>query len=741
MAKINDNLGKIFAKLASERSQRRLHDRFPGRYRAEVVETNDPLNMNRVRFKMPELHNFNLKPEDCPWAVPSFEHGGKGCGSWTSPCIGDIIWISFEKQHPYGPVWVGHAEPTRRRFYKLHALYQKTQIYVDKEGKPESEDTIPWDPDYYPKDGRPYSQGLRDRYGNMFVMDMTGFYPIEHKEKSAPTGIDALTEGKFKELSNTPEKNEPDLKMMAWISKYGHYFIIGDQGYKWDEEFEGDHEKDHEKEKKRINNLKKLLNEDEPKSEERDQRRVELRTDYGHKFEMRDVGWASDGGYAAKSGKIQSKSRADDLFEKENKKSEFDKRDERWIKLRSKGGMMFQMMDMGIHPQEDSFIRRKRIDEVGGKVDDEDNDWQDRDARQIRFVTRWGIKMVLDDRGSDEIDADQKESKHANGFLVKGRRWGHWSKYLSNADNEEVKGRTIPMVSISQPAYTAKFGETPNQTGGRGFGIDINEKNELNRLIMYSPMSKAIEMNDRFGYLMLTTDAKKAISKEWKYKRENEFTTVFCIAASDPEMNAYSMKLDRSNTYAILRTPTDQAFEARDGWNQNDEAFIEMRDVDNRGLVLSKQLKLSAMRDPNSLKYLVLDDEQFRLLLHNKQGKLQIYAIGDVEIISDANIRFSCPGEFTVNCTRHVINAGGGQHIVDRNTHGSTVDLHVPRSFAFHVGCSPGLGSPKASPIGGIAPSVTADTPPLLVPKFRQFRGNETLTEVNENVIIGEEQI
>ncbi len=739
--KINDNINKIYSKFNRERLQPSLYTRYPGFYRALVVETNDPLNMHRIRFIMPEMHNFSLKdkPEDCPWAVPTFQHGGKGSGSWTSPCIGDYVWITFEKQHPYGPIWAGHAEPTRRRFYKLHAVFHKSNIYVDDQGQPKSVDTIAWEDTYLPKDNRPYSQGIKDRYGNMLLIDMTGFYPKEHEKPASTAGSDAIkgSPQEFREQKEKPKNNEPDLKMMAMVSKYGNYFIIGDQGYDWKAEFEGDFEKDHDKEKARTFNLKKLLNENEPKGEERDQRRIELRTEYGHKFEMRDVGWSSKKGWAATSGKTVSKSRPNDLFESPNTQSKYDKMDERWTKIRTKGGMLMQFMDMGFHPQDDDFVKRARVEEIGGKVDEEESSWQDRDARQMRFITRWGIKFVLDDRGSDEKQADTKESKHANGFLIKGRRKANWSKYLSNADNEEVKFRSLPTTSSGTPAYTPKHGDQGTEFG---FGIDVNEKNDLNRMLLYTPMSKALELNDKFGYIFLTTDMKKSISKPWLYKKENEFATSICMGISDPEKNTYSLKLDRSNTYTSLTTPLDQTWEARDGFVPSAEGFMEARDMDNRALIMSKYLKLAALHDPTVLKYLVLDDNTTFILLHNLQNKIQLYSNTDIEIKAAANIRLHSGSDTTIKCSKFVVDASGTQFVVDGGGFGSTKPMFAPESHAYHIGVKAGTGAGPSSPKGGSAPPVIQAPTPNQIPAFRKKKSNNPYPDISMEVIKGEEK-
>jgi hypothetical protein len=740
---MNDNLNKMYEKFLNERSPKRLHDRFPGRYRALVVDTNDPLNMHRIRFLCPEMHNKSISASDAPWASPSFQHGGKGCGSWSSPCIGDIVWIGFEKQHPYGPIWLGHAEPTRRRYYKLHALYQKTNIYVDETGKPLGTDIIPteWEFGYLPKDGRPYSSGISDRYGNIFMMDMTGFVPSEHKQAPSLNGIDSIASSNtpFKQSSIPPISNNPDLKMITIASKCGHYFIIGDQGYKWDQEFTGNFDLDHSNEINRVNNLKKLLNENKPSG--RDQRRIEFRSDYGHKLEMRDVGWSSLSGYSAKKKtKVNSISRPDDLFKSSMQKSNSTDNDERWIKLRTKGGMLIQFMDMGFDPQEDTFIRKSRLNDIGSC--DNEGDWQNRDARQVRIISRHGFKFVIDDRGSDAVNGDVIERQHGNGILLKGRRLAMWNNYVTDGINESTKNRVITPVSPASPAYIPKFSENQNTTNnGRGFGIDVNEKNDLNRMMLYSPLSKVLELNDRYGYVFLSTDMKKSVSEPWKYKSENEFSKTISMAADDPESNTYSLKLDRSNTYACLTTPTNQAFEARDGWSPESEAFIEMRDMDERALVLSKSLKLSALHDPSLSKYVILEDRTNMVMIHNQIGKIQIYARGDVEVISDSNIRHTCKGAYNINCATFTVNAGSGHFSVTPGLVGSNVPVNGPIFNGTHTGCMSGSGGGSPAPVPKPVPPAVVTVAPPMVPLRRKFKSNISYTSINDFVIQDTEQI
>lgn len=723
---INDNLHGIYGKFAEERIPGSF-DRFPGMYRAEVVETNDPLNMHRVRFKCPELHDFDVKTEDCPWAVTTFSAGGKGAGSWGAPCIGDIVWISFEKQHPYGPVWSGFAEPTRVRFYKLHSVYQKGQIYVDSEGKPQSEDELNWIDDYGPKDGRPYSQGMSDRYGNMFSMNMTGFFPKEHDLAPADAGTDAIADSTFKAQTVKPKSNEPDSKMMSMVTKYGHYFILGDQGYDWQADFKGDFEEDHDNEKKRQENLIKLLHEDEPKSgEDYDQRRIEIRTAYGSKFEMRDVGYAQ-------MGPTESKAREGDLWPESNTVSKFSKRDERWLKLRTKGGHLLQFMDMGNDPSEDTFVRRSRIEEVGGKVDGEDDNWQGRDARQMRMVTRYGFKIVMDDRGTDDTAADEKEDPRGNGILVKGRRKSEFNEWIDPGADESTKDRVIAKPSIG---YKSKHG----LTNSLGYGIDINEKDELNRLMLYSPKSAAIEINDRYDYVMASTAMNDSLSGEWQYLKENEFSTAISMMFN-PELTSYTVKLDRANTYAAIGTPLGQAFEMRDGYDPKTEGFVEARDMDNRALILSKALKLAAIHDPDLKKFFAMLDDKMLIVMQNLEGNIQLYSSGNIEL-KGANIKIHADSQVSVLCNDFQVQASGTLFGVDGGGFGSNGPMFAPESHAVHIGCKEGIAAGSPGSHGSGASPITPEPSPKMVPDLRRGKNNENYVdrETAQQVIEGEQQ-
>lgn len=505
--------------------------------------------------------------------------------------------------------------------------------------------------------------GWRDRYGSSEVNSSVGYFPIEHKDKPAPLGTDAVAKTALKP-GKKPEINKPDRKYLARLSKYGTFQIQSDVGYFWKKEddsevgeFIGDFDKDRDFEVDRYKYNLKLFNENKPNSEDQDQRRYEIRTRAGHKFEMRDVGWAQmDGGMSGCEKIPKTKSRQGEYGEPRIL-SKWEKSDERWVKLRTKGGHLIQAMDMGFHPEEDSFYKRLLKDEVGG-IDGEDetpfgDSWAGRDARQIRMITRWGIKLTLDDRGTDTKDADIKEKPRGNGWLIKSRR--SWTTEAS-----------IP----------------------RGFGFESNDKDELNTTRWYTPKSKIIELNDRKDFIMIRTDSEVDISEEWRYLTENEFAKNISMVGtvfSESEKSTYHVKLDKANGYLRLKTAAgsdndvkpepepfpaaqvglNQGVEARDGRVGADGAWCEVVDIDHRGVWFSRTHKLGIWRaKEGSDQFILIDDGNKRIVIRNNvDGPLQIYSQGDIEIVSEQNIALKAGGRITFKSDVSVdMESGGSGH-------------------------------------------------------------------------------
>lgn len=627
---MEDNFEIAHSKLSTER-RRQLSRRFPGWYRADVKETNDPLRMHRVRVKVPELHNENLGPEELPWAVPAPGLGGQGAGSWTSPMIDDEVFVAFEKEHPYSIIYTAAADATRRKFYAQQSIYGRTPLPVDEKGEiaDPPDDFLE---DYLPKDERPMSNGVRDRYGSFFIMNSTGFFPVEHAATPAAVGTDGVAQSDFNASEQAPEVNNPDTKYMAGVTKYGHMFALSDVGYNWKEEFDGDFDADEEFETERSKLLTKILNEDEPTAT--DQRRIELKTRYGHKLEMRDVGWnrTREGEYVG-----------------ERKDIGIGGKDQRWVKLRSKGGMIFQMIDVGSDAEEDEFIKRLTLDETGDKVDEESSFGED--GRQMRLVTRYGFKLALDDRCSDPIDAEGKETPRGNGVLIKGRR------------------------------------------DGKGFGIEFNEKDERNNILLYTPKSKAFEMNDRHDYIMLCTDMSGDISEPWVKLSDNEFALTQTMS-HDPERDTFHLKMDKENGYTRLKTPLFQGIEMRD----KDQVWTEMRDADDRGIFLSQDRNLGAWRSSDLQKYISINEGGNYILARSGGGRLQIFAATDVEIIANRNVAVQANGRISLKSDSEVcLSAGGTSFHINSGGAFTNRAMHADEHRGFLPGAFPGPGAQAAA--------------------------------------------
>jgi len=641
-----DNIDRVFQKFFEERTKH-LFSRFDGLFRAVIVETNDPLRIGRVRVRIPELHNNDVKRDELPWAAPAFPIGGKGSGWWGNPSIGDVVFIQFEKNHPYAPVWVGAADPTRRKFYPLESVHGITPLAVSVDGSP-ADSPNDFEKDYLPKDERPMSIGIRDRYGTFLMMNSVGFFPIEHAESPAPAGTDAISRSDFKSSRNEPKENDPDVKYAVLHTKYGHTILLNDVGYDWKKEFDGDHTKDEKFEIARHKYLIKLFNEDKPK--DRDQRRIEMRTRYGHKLEMRDVGWI--------------KNRPGE-YDKQVDISKDQESDERWIKLRTKGGHLIQSIDKGNDPKQDVYVKQLLKTDKGSDLDGENEEEFKKDARQIRFVSRHGNKLVIDDRGSDKVDASSKEDPRGNGFLMKSRR---------------------------------------------GFAIDINDKDPANRLMIYTPQSKIIDLNDRHGYVIVSTDTAGKISEKYKGVKGNEFATTVALT-HDPERTSYCLKLDRKNKYISLKTPEGQGIEMRDG-NAPCASFHETTGPEDRGIWMSRDHNRAVWRSKNNNMYIALDDGQQLIMIRNNDKKIQIVAQTDVEVIAQNNINLQAGRSINIKAGNDICMEAAGTKWTVQSGHVGTNNeirgnrLNVRTMFGTHESCP----DPRcASAPSGVATDCTID--------------------------------
>lgn len=710
-----DPLSVVWAKFFQHRT-RTLWDRFPGHFRALVVETNDPLNLMRVKFKCPDLHDFSLSAAECPWAVPSFDLGGARAGRFSHPCVGDWVWITFERQHPYGPIWTGFAQPTRRKFYTYPQIFQITPLSVNEEGKP-SDSPKDYDAAYLPADGRPMAHGWQDRYGNLDIHSSVGFYPAEHTNPPPPPDHDALTSSQFQQQQTPPKLNAPDKKYMARVTKYGSMFIQSDQGYHWKKEedselgeFSGDFKKDEQYEIDRWRSVQKLLNENSPTG---DARRLMILTRYGSRFEIRDTGWAQQGPHA-------SKSRSGEFGPPRTLSSETEK-DMRWIKLRTKGGMLFQAYDKGFDPAEDEFIKRKLEEEQGFDSEKENEHWKDKDARWMRLITRHGFKFVLDDRGSDSKKADQLENPRGNGILLKGRR-------------------------------TPGTKNKPSEGDPRGFFFEINENDAANHTMWGSPNGMVMEMNDRYQYMMLAATMGREWVAKWQGLKENEFIRKPTMM-KDPEGSAYHLKLDHDNEYLRLKTrggrgnkPSEpanesdvkegeeiqQGLESRDG-KSGQGPWTELVDCQHRGFWFSKNKKLGIWRAKKDVKmYQWMDDDKKKIIIYNDEtsGAIEIYSAGDVNVISKGNITFNSEGRIDFKAGKSIVFQADDTKLTLAQNIQTNKNIHARKVNAYFPGVKSGGGAGKEDPGGASAKQIEKpELPEFVEPDDRGKTYNEPFEE------------
>lgn len=659
--------------------------------------------MYRVRFKCPDLHDFDLEPNDCPWAVPCFDLGGKRAGRFVAPVIGDWIWITFERQHPYGPIWTGFADPTRRKFYTYPQVFQVTPLSVNDEGRP-ADKPQDYDEQYLPKDGRPMGHGWQDRYGNLEVHSAVGFFPKEHEDPPPPPDHDAVSGSNFDQKQRPPQVNDPDRKYMARVTKYGNIFLMGDQGYHWKKEegselgeFKGDFKEDEQFETKRWLFLQKLLNDNVPKADQKDgdQRKMIQLSRYGHRIEIRDVGWAQQG-------PIESKSRQGE-FGPARILSKEQKNDYRWIKIRTKGGMLFQCYDKGFHPQEDVFVKRHLLEESGSKSEMEDKYWGDRDARWMRMVTRYGIKLTLDDRGSDDKRARKKEIPRGVGMLVKGRR-------TPAAKKRKAAGNS------------------------RGFQWEFNERDDANHTTWCTPMGQAIEMNDRYQYMMLTAALGKKWVPKWRHIKDNEYLEKPTMI-SDPERRTHHLKLDHDNEYIRFKTRANKGFrpeqpanpsgvgkqeinqglEARDG-QKGDGPWTEVVDCQHRGMWFSKKEALGIWRARKKKKmYQWFDERGRKIVIYNNEafGTIEIYADNQVNVITNGDINLRADRHIFMRAARTIrMQAAGTKFTMFNGNIQTNATFHGPRVNAFICGVFPGPGAGCPNPGGATVERIPRPTLP-----------------------------
>lgn len=76
---------------------------FYGKYRGVVSDNRDPLQLGRVRARVPDV----MGDQESGWAMPCAPFGGGGMGFFALPKVGAGVWIEFEHGDPEYPIWSG----------------------------------------------------------------------------------------------------------------------------------------------------------------------------------------------------------------------------------------------------------------------------------------------------------------------------------------------------------------------------------------------------------------------------------------------------------------------------------------------------------------------------------------------------------------------------------------------------------------------------------------------------------
>jgi hypothetical protein len=527
-----------------------------------------------------------------------------------------------------------------------------------------------------PADERPMSHGWQDRYGNLDIHDATGFFPIEHLIQLPPPDADQRSRGKFTQSINPPVANAPDSKMMCRVSKYGNIILQSDMGYQWKNEFDGDFDADEQFEIDRWLYLQKLLHEDDGTTDPdwHDQRRMVQLTRYGHKFEMRDVGW--------------NKTRENEYSAE--KKDIGNGEDERWVKLRTKGGMLIQASDIGMDPENDEYTKRLLLEEIGDiYLDEEDkfdktsqpwNQYGTRDMRMLRFVTRSGIKIVMDDRGS-----------HDGGEYLPP-----FSSSAESRLNEEigigvlVKGRASPGTKLD---YATQGGDPT------GYYWQFDERPDHNSTAWGTPMGQVMGMDDNEEYLAICSRLPE-LPTDWKYLSDNEFLEQ-SVESLLPHTNTHHLIIDHGRELIRLKSRAGAGDPSRTqklgasasgehaGIEIHDapssDPWTELIDIDKRGLWFSRQEGVGIWRGKEGSNiYVWLDDSDNNIILRNASagGKVQIYCAGNVDVISDRVVGIQA-NQIHLNAATEIrLSAGGTNYTFDPGALRIGGDVHAPNVFA-----------------------------------------------------------
>lgn len=87
------------------RLKEKVDHKYYGKYRAIVVDNNDPENLGRLKAKVPSVLGNDVVTG---WAMPCLPYGGAADqGFFFIPEVNAGVWVEFEAGDLEYPIWVG----------------------------------------------------------------------------------------------------------------------------------------------------------------------------------------------------------------------------------------------------------------------------------------------------------------------------------------------------------------------------------------------------------------------------------------------------------------------------------------------------------------------------------------------------------------------------------------------------------------------------------------------------------
>ena len=77
--------------------------KYYGKYRASVVDVNDPILSGRIRVRCPRV----LGNAVSSWCLPCIPNAIDGKGDFYLPPVGEAVWVEFEEGDVSKPIWSG----------------------------------------------------------------------------------------------------------------------------------------------------------------------------------------------------------------------------------------------------------------------------------------------------------------------------------------------------------------------------------------------------------------------------------------------------------------------------------------------------------------------------------------------------------------------------------------------------------------------------------------------------------